>query len=63
MTHTRAAAVILQRRQDQMVIACTGDGKSAVLQLLLATGKILIVISPILGLIGEQVAALGKIDG
>ena len=56
----RSALVILQRRQDQMVIARTGDGKSAVFQLLLATGKTLIVISPILGLIGEQVAALGK---
>ena len=51
----RAATVILAERQDVVVIARTGDGKSAVFQLLLATDKTLIVISPILGLIYEQV--------
>lgn len=51
-----AAAVILHRKQDEMVIARTGDGKSAVYQMLVSTGKTMIVISPILGLIGEQAA-------
>lgn len=52
----RAAATVLDSKRDQIVIARTGDGKSAVFQLLLATGKTMIVLSPILGLIGEQVA-------
>lgn len=54
----KAASVVLNHRKDLVVIARTGDGKSAVFQLLMATGKNLIVVSPILGLITEQVAHL-----
>lgn len=57
----KAASVTLNFKQDQVVIARTGDGKSTVFQLLMGIArKTMIVISPILGLIEEQVASFER---